>query len=101
MGCELFGHAGLEADLEIQELALASLDAAAWSRFTWTSPIAAFSGLREQDPGLVRHEDRVLDALRWKDRTALRSLSSGLAPETCDSARPSWRFTDRPPVRGV
>ena len=28
VGCELFGHAGLEADLEIQELALASLDAA-------------------------------------------------------------------------
>ncbi len=83
VGCELFGHAGLEADLEIQELALASLDAAGLASVHLDlTDRSIFLALRAQDPGLARHEDRVLDALRWKDRTALRGLSAGLAPET-------------------
>ena len=83
VGCELFGHAGLEADLEIQELALASLDAAGLASVHLDlTDRSIFLALRAQDSGLARHEDRVLDALRWKDRTALRSLSAGLAPET-------------------
>ena len=75
VGCELFGHAGLEADLEIQELALASLDAAGLSSVHLDlTDRGIFLALREQDPGLPRVEGRVLAALQWKDKTALREI---------------------------
>ncbi|MEN9904748.1 MAG: hypothetical protein RLZZ555_1313 [Pseudomonadota bacterium] len=86
LGAEIYGHAGLEADLEVIELAQASLRAA---------------GLEQQmlDLGDVRIIDSVLAgqslapervalihaALAAKDSAELRSLSRDLAPDVRDS----------------
>jgi ATP phosphoribosyltransferase regulatory subunit HisZ len=43
IGAEIYGHAGLEADVEIQELMLAALQVAGLSIFVWTCATPAFS----------------------------------------------------------
>ncbi len=83
VGCELFGHAGLEADLEVQELALASLDAAGIQKVRLDlSHRGVFLALRDQDPGLAAIETDVLLALQAKDRVRLNQLVSSLASTT-------------------
>lgn len=82
VGCELFGHAGLEADLEVQELALASLDAAGIQKVRLDlSHRGIFLALRGHDPDLALVESEVLACLQAKDRAGLsllcKSLSSG------------------------
>jgi ATP phosphoribosyltransferase regulatory subunit len=83
LGCELFGHAGLEADLEVQELALAALDAAGIQKVRLDlSHRGVYLALREQDPALAPIEDDVLAALQSKDRVGLTRLIQSLAPAT-------------------
>lgn len=83
VGCELFGHAGLEADLEVQELALASLDAAGIQKVRLDlSHRGVFLALRDQDPALAAIETDVLLALQAKDRVRLNQLVSSLASTT-------------------
>lgn len=83
IGCELFGHAGLEADLEVQELALASLDAAGISRVRLDlSHRGIFLALRARDAALAAIENDVLAALVAKDGVRLAELGQALAPET-------------------
>jgi len=83
-GAEIYGHAGLEADLEIQELALDGLDAAGVAapmidlgdaRIV-RSLLAADSS--RPGPGLLTD---VAEALTLKDRSALETLAAG-----CDAA---------------
>jgi len=83
VGCELFGHAGLEADLEVQELALASLDAAGIQQVRLDlSHRGIFLALREQDPALAAIENEVLLALQSKDAVRLKELlKAGRAAE--------------------
>lgn len=86
VGCELFGHAGLEADLEVQELALASLDAAGIQQVRLDlSHRGVFLALRDQDPALAAIETDVLLALQSKDRVRLSQLVASLAPATATS----------------
>lgn len=86
VGCELFGHAGLEADLEVQELALASLDAAGIQKVRLDlSHRGVFLALRDQDPALAAIETDVLLALQAKDRVRLNQLVASLAPNTATS----------------
>lgn len=86
VGCELFGHAGLEADLEVQELALASLDAAGIQKVRLDlSHRGVFLALRDQDPALAAIETDVLLALQAKDRVRLNQLVTSLAPNTATS----------------
>jgi ATP phosphoribosyltransferase regulatory subunit len=76
LGAEIYGHPGLEADFEIQELALDCLGAAGVS-----APVidmsdvrilrAALSGIELEAPAL----DEIVTALAAKDAPALRSLS--------------------------
>jgi len=83
VGCELFGHAGLEADLEVQELALASLDAAGIQHVRLDlSHRGIFLALRDQDAALAACETDVLSALQSKDRVRLAELVGGLSPVT-------------------
>jgi ATP phosphoribosyltransferase regulatory subunit len=83
VGCELFGHAGLEADLEVQELALASLDAAGIQQVRLDlSHRGIFLALRDQDPALAAMETDVLAALQSKDRVRLTALTSQLSSAT-------------------
>jgi ATP phosphoribosyltransferase regulatory subunit len=83
MGCELFGHDGLEADLEVQDLALASLDTAGIRKVRLDlSHRGIFLALRDRDPGLAACENEVLSALQSKDRVGLADLVKGLSAES-------------------
>ena len=85
VGCELYGHSGIEADLEIQELALASLLAAGIeSVHLDLTDRGIFLALQESDPALRDHDDlaqSAMQALQTKDRPALAALPA-LRPET-------------------
>lgn len=85
MGCELYGHYGFEADLEIQELALASLSAAGIeSVHLDLTDRGIFLALQENDPALKDHEELAqcaIKALQTKDKPALAVLTV-LKPET-------------------
>jgi ATP phosphoribosyltransferase regulatory subunit len=86
VGCELFGHAGLEADLEVQELALAALDAAGIDRVRLDlSHRGVFLALRDQDPALARYENEVLVALQSKDRVALEQTLPLVSSRTAEA----------------
>jgi ATP phosphoribosyltransferase regulatory subunit len=83
VGCELFGHAGLEADLEVQQLALASLDVAGIQKVRLDlSHRAIFLALRAQDSALGLIESEVLLCLQSKDRAGLERLCKTLSLET-------------------
>ncbi len=86
VGCELFGHAGLEADLEVQELALASLDAAGIQKVRLDlSHRGIFLALRAHDPVLASIEAEVLACLQSKDRVGLSELCKTFSAETAKS----------------
>ncbi|MFZ9069766.1 MAG: ATP phosphoribosyltransferase regulatory subunit [Burkholderiaceae bacterium] len=83
LGCELFGFDGLQADLEIQELALASLDAAGIAQVHLNlTDRAILLALRASDPAFAAAEQPLLQALAAKDRAALEALSGGLKTQT-------------------
>lgn len=83
LGCELFGHAGIEADLEVQELALASLDAAGIKKVRLDlSHRGIYLALRSQDPALQSVDSEVLSCLQSKDRAGLKRLCKSLSGET-------------------
>ncbi|WP_428424187.1 ATP phosphoribosyltransferase regulatory subunit [Methylibium sp.] len=81
-GAELYGHAGLEADLEVQDLALDSLRAAGVSGLVLDLADARIvRGLLAGvacDPARL---SEVYAALAAKDGTALQKLSGGFAAE--------------------
>lgn len=86
VGCELFGHAGIEADLEIQELALASLDAAGIKAVRLDlSHRGVFLALRDQDLALEKAETEVLAALQSKDRVGLERLIADMSATTSEA----------------
>jgi ATP phosphoribosyltransferase regulatory subunit len=83
VGCELFGHTGLEADLEVQELALASLDAAGIQKVRLDlSHRGIFLALRSKDSALTGIEAEVLACLQSKDRAGLAELCKQLSSDT-------------------
>lgn len=83
VGCECFGHAGLEADLEVQELALASLAVAGIDKVRLDlSHRGIFLALRDQDPAAASCEDDLLCALQAKDAVGLAGLCRSLRAET-------------------
>ncbi len=83
VGCELFGHAGLEADLEVQELALASLSAAGINKVRLDlSHRGIFLALRSKDPALATVEADVLACLQSKDRVGLAKCCESLSADT-------------------
>lgn len=85
VGCELYGHAGLEADLEIQELVLASLTIAGVEETHLDlTDRGIFLALRAADPGLPAVEALVLAALQAKETGYFRQLTS-LLPATRDA----------------
>lgn len=85
VGCELYGHVGLEADLEIQELVLASLTAAGVEEVHLDlTDRGIFLALKDADPGLVAVEPQVLAALQAKE-SGYFSTMAGITPETRDA----------------
>jgi len=82
-GAEIYGHAGLEADLEVQDLALDCLRAAGLSRITLDLGDARI--VRGVLAGVMvdaRQLGAVYAALAAKDAAALRELSRGFPGES-------------------
>jgi ATP phosphoribosyltransferase regulatory subunit len=86
IGAEIYGHAGLEADAEIQELALASLTLAGF-----TEPrldlchVGVLRAILAEDAAARRDEAQLHTLLRAKDVPGLEELTRHYAPATRDA----------------
>lgn len=77
IGAEIFGHAGLEADAEIQELALATLALAGFPEVRMDlSHAGILRAVLAMDEAACRDEQEVYALLRAKDIAGLRGLTA-------------------------
>jgi ATP phosphoribosyltransferase regulatory subunit len=82
-GAEIYGHRGLEADLEVQELALDALRSAGVEELTVDLGDARIlRGVLAGSAADTSTTAALHGALATKDASAVRALSSGLAGET-------------------
>lgn len=78
IGAEIYGHAGLEADAEIQELALASLALAGFSQVRLDlCHVGVVRAITGNDPQAARDEAELYALLRAKDMAGLQALTAG------------------------
>ncbi|PKB21400.1 ATP phosphoribosyltransferase regulatory subunit [Janthinobacterium sp. 64] len=86
IGAEIYGHAGLEADAEIQELALASLALAGFDSVRLDlSHVGLLRAIIAQDAAAVRDEAALYTLLRAKDAPGLRALTAAYDAVTRDA----------------
>jgi ATP phosphoribosyltransferase regulatory subunit len=86
IGAEIYGHAGLEADAEIQELALASLRLAGFDEPRLDlSHVGVLRALLDDDPLAKRDEQLLYGLLRSKDVPGLQEATADYAPATRDA----------------
>ena len=86
IGAEIYGHAGLEADAEIQELALASLALAGFDSVRLDlSHVGLLRAIIAQDAAAVRDEAALYTLLRAKDAPGLRALTASYDVVTRDA----------------
>ncbi len=84
VGAELYGHGGIEADLEVQELLLATLDAAGIATPRLDLGHAEIvRAILAADPRGFMNAERVYPLLQSKSRDALASLDGELSTTTC------------------
>lgn len=84
VGAELYGHAGIEADLEVQELLLATLAAAGVVRARLDLGHAEIlRAILSADPRGFMVAERVYPIMRSKSKDALAALAGDVAPATC------------------
>lgn len=83
IGAEIYGHAGLEADAEIQELALASLALAGFAEVRLDlSHVGVLRAIIDSDAAAARDEAALCALLRAKDAPGLAVLTAAYAPAT-------------------
>jgi ATP phosphoribosyltransferase regulatory subunit len=83
IGAEIYGHAGLEADAEIQELVLASLALANISQVRLDlCHVGVLRSLLNADPAAKKHEAGLFALLQAKDMPALNEVCRNFAPST-------------------
>jgi ATP phosphoribosyltransferase regulatory subunit len=83
IGAEIYGHAGLEADAEIQELALASLALAGFSQVRLDiSHVGILRAILEQDPRAKQDEAELTVLLRAKDVPGLQAITVAYSSAT-------------------
>jgi ATP phosphoribosyltransferase regulatory subunit len=81
IGAEIYGHAGLEADAETQELALASLALAGFTEARLDlSHGGVLRALIASDQKAARNEAELYNLLRAKDMPGLRAITADYAP---------------------
>lgn len=81
IGGEIYGHAGLEADAEIQELVLASLALANISEVRLDlCHVGVLRALLDSDAVAKRHETEIFGLLQAKDVPALKELTKDFQP---------------------
>jgi ATP phosphoribosyltransferase regulatory subunit len=86
IGAEIYGHAGLEADAEIQELALASLRLAGFDEPRLDlSHVGVLRALLDDDANAKRDEQLLFSLLRSKDIPGLEEATRDYAPATRDA----------------
>jgi ATP phosphoribosyltransferase regulatory subunit len=88
IGAEIYGHAGLEADLEIQQLMLDALRLSGLAKvrldLCHAGVLAALTG---KDPAAAALGETLYEALAGKDVPRLAELTADLAPVTRDALR--------------
>ncbi|MEO7497338.1 MAG: ATP phosphoribosyltransferase regulatory subunit [Massilia sp.] len=83
IGAEIYGHAGLEADAEIQELALASLAMAGFADVRLDlSHVGVLSAILADDAKARRDEAALCALLRAKDVPGLEALTANYLADT-------------------
>jgi len=83
IGAEIYGHAGLEADAEIQELALATLSLAGFKHVRLDlCHVGILRALLDSDEDARRDEALLYAALRAKDVPSLQALTVSYAEQT-------------------
>ncbi len=83
IGAEIYGHAGLEADGEIQELAMASLALAGFTEVRLDlSHVGVLRAIIEQDAAAQKDQAALYTLLRAKDTPGLQALTASYAPDT-------------------
>lgn len=86
IGAEIYGHSGLEADAEIQELALASLAMAGFADVRLDlSHVGVLRAILVDDAAARRDEPELYALLRAKDVPGLKALTAHYAPATRDA----------------
>jgi ATP phosphoribosyltransferase regulatory subunit len=86
IGAEIYGHAGLEADIEIQSLALKSVHLAGLSKITLDlSHNAILNAILEDDTEAKRHQADIVGMLRAKDLPSLKAFGAGFAVPVRDA----------------
>ena len=86
IGAEIYGHAGLEADAEIQELALASLAMAGFDDVRLDlSHVGVLRAILNEDPAAQGDEQALFAFLRAKDTPALTALTASYKAVTRDA----------------
>ena len=83
IGAEIYGHAGLEADAEIQELALGALALAGYAEVRLDlSHVGVLRAIMDGDEAARRDEAALHALLRAKDVPGLDELTRAYAPAT-------------------
>ena len=83
VGAEIYGHAGIEADAEIQELARASLERAGLSGISLDlSHIGVLRALLTAEPALMKYEAQLFSMLEAKDAPGIETLTQGCGTVT-------------------
>jgi len=86
IGAELYGHAGIESDIEVLELMLSSLDRCALESVSLDlGHVGIFRQLIKQHAIDESLESELFDALQRKAKPEIQELLSGL-PEACQQA---------------
>jgi ATP phosphoribosyltransferase regulatory subunit len=88
IGAELYGHAGIESDVEIQRILRAALAACGLEDVRLdVGHVGVFRALARRGGVAAPLEAELLEALLAKDRPGLDALTAGLEPATRDALR--------------
>jgi ATP phosphoribosyltransferase regulatory subunit len=83
IGVEIYGHAGLEADVEIQELLLASMSLAGMTKVRLDlCHVGVFRAILAQDPIAQKSELSLYSLLEAKDMQGLKEISATFQSQT-------------------
>ena len=83
IGAEIYGHAGLEADAEVQELALASLALAGFTQVRLDlCHVGVLRAIIENDANAQKDESALYTLLRAKDVPALQEITAAYGDES-------------------
>jgi ATP phosphoribosyltransferase regulatory subunit len=86
IGAEIYGHAGLEADIEIQSLALASVRLAGLAQVTLDlSHNAILHAILQEDVQAMRHHATLVALLRAKDLPGFQAMAAGFTSPVRDA----------------